>query len=171
MKTKILAPILAILAVVSTIQAEDAYPGDATFVKLAATSGVFEIKAGKLALQNAASPDVKIFGALMLADHAKFNDQLQLLAKNKGWILPETLGTAQQSIVDNFAELKLNDFDREYAAEMAKAHRLDKDQFRNAAKFAADADLRAWAAAVEPVIDQHLEHVPQLANTTVIIVK
>lgn len=169
MKT-MLAYVFVLLALAVTARAEDTYPGDTEFIKRAAMGGMFEMKAGKLAVEKAASQDVKVFGALMIADHAKVNDSLQLIAKNKGWTLPERLGTTQQAKLDQFAELKPADFDREYSAEMAQAHKMNKESFKNAAKFAADQDLKAWAAGVENVIDQHLKVMPTLTDTTTVII-
>lgn len=146
--------------------AEDSYPGDAVFIRQAAVHSMFEVKAGKLALKNAASDDVRTFGGLMLLDNDKIKDQLQMMAKLKEWTLPTTLDTRHQSLVDQFEELKQKDFDREYSAEMDRIHKIDKESFKNAAKFAADPDLRKWAGQVETIIDQHLEQVPVLTRTT-----
>ncbi len=167
MHLKILFTTLVLTMVTLALRSEDAYPGDQPFIKQAAIHGMFEVKAGKLAFENAFSPDVRAFGLLMLNDHKKLNEQLELIAKNKRWNLPVNLDEIHQAKLDQFTELKPADLDREYSAEMAKEHKLEKEHFKNAAKYAADPDLRTWAEAVEKVIDDHLANVPILKKVII----
>jgi putative membrane protein len=156
-----------LFSIVSSLHAEDAYPGDSVFIKQAAMHGMFDVKAGKLALRNAGSEDVKVYGGVMVVSHSKLNDQLKMMAKLKGWTLPETLDTTYQALVDEFEDLNRTDFDREYSMEMSKIHSQDKESFHNATKYASDPDLKAWAAQVEPLIKEHIELEPHLVQTTV----
>jgi len=149
-------------------RAEDAYSGDAAFVKETALRNLFEFKAGKLAVERASSDDVRVYGAQMLLDHNKAIEQLQMMAKNKHWNLPVTLDETHQAKLEQFGELTGKDFDREYSIEMTKEHKIAKERFQNAAKFAADADLRSWAGKMEPLIDEHLQHAPTLSTVSVI---
>ncbi|HLX62220.1 MAG TPA: DUF4142 domain-containing protein [Planctomycetota bacterium] len=167
MKAKLLT---VVCCVVSSAFAADFYPGDDAFINEAALHGKFEFKAGVLAVKQARSDDVRIFGAQEIVDHTKLNDQLNLLARNKGWTLPSRLDTTHMAMLDQFSESNPEDFDREYSAEMARIYAHDYELFANAAKFAADSDLRAWAAQVQPVIEHHLTSVPELSEFKTAIV-
>lgn len=165
-KTLTMMALALLLAGAGALRAEDAYPGDQVFIKQAAIHDMFEVKAGKVAMENASSPDVRLFGASMMKDHSKLHEQLQLIAKNKGWTLPINLDEARQAKLDQFKELSPRDLDREYSAQVAAEHKVERERFKNAAKYAADLDLRAWAADVERVIKEHNDHVPEPALPT-----
>ncbi len=57
----------------------------------AASGGLYEVEAGKLATQKASSEDVKKFGQRMADDHSKANDELMQLADMKGVTPPKQM--------------------------------------------------------------------------------
>jgi putative membrane protein len=174
MTLKTLIPALTFALICAGLHsgAEDAYPGDLAFVRQANVHGMFEVEAGKLALRNASSEDVRLLGAVMILDHSKLNDQLKMMARAKDWDISNSLTTKYQTLIDEFSELRRRDFDREYSVEMASIHKMDREGFENAAKYATDPDLRDWARQVAPLIDKHTALIPELKEVkTVIIVK
>ena len=46
----------------------------------AAQAGMVEVKLGEVAAQKATKPDVKEFGAMMVSDHSKANNELKAIA-------------------------------------------------------------------------------------------
>jgi putative membrane protein len=174
MLTKYIFPALALALVCSGFNAfsEDAYPGDLAFVRQANVHGMFEVEAGKLALKNASSEDVRTLGAVMILDHTKLNDQLKMMAKAKDWNISNSLTTKYQTLIEEFTELRRRDFDREYSSEMSTIHKMDREGFENAAKYASDPDLLDWAKQVAPLLNKHTALIPELKEVkTVIIVK
>src|SRR6059058_6151950 len=89
--------IVAALSVGGVAMAQDSPAGkssslsdkDKIFMKKAAKGGMMEVAMGKLAEQNAKSPDVKSFGQRMVTDHGKANDELKKIAAEKNVKLPE----------------------------------------------------------------------------------
>lgn len=136
-----------------------AHVDDATFVKEAAIGGLFEVKAGKLASENALDADIKKFGDMMAADHGKAADELKELAAKKGWAFPTELDAKHQKKLEKFAALKGADFDKAYVAEMKSDHKKDFDSFKHIAEKGTDTDLRAWASKTLGVVEGHLKHV------------
>src|SRR5688500_11588743 len=53
---------------------------DRQFILEAASGGMMEVEAGRLAEQNAANQRVKAFGAMMVRDHSAANEQLRAIA-------------------------------------------------------------------------------------------
>src|SRR5438045_9606015 len=53
---------------------------DADFAVEAADGGMMEVELGNYAQQNAVNPRVKEFGAMMVRDHSKANDELKSIA-------------------------------------------------------------------------------------------
>jgi predicted outer membrane protein len=75
-------------------------PDPATFVETAAQDGLTEMKLGALAQQKGKSADVRAFGARMVTDHGKANEELQAIAKPKGLKVPAALDAKHRAMVE-----------------------------------------------------------------------
>ena len=130
--------------------------GDRKFMEKAAQGGMAEVQLGKLAAEKALSPEVRQFGQRMVDDHGKANDQLKQLATTKGVNLPTELDRSTQREMDKLAKLSGADFDREYMKHMVSDHKKDVSEFKSEAKKAKDGDLKQFASATLPTLEQHL---------------
>src|SRR6195952_1364275 len=77
--------------------------GDAKFAVAAANGGMAEVELGTLAQQKAANAKVKDFGAMMVSDHSKANDEMKALAKSKGITLPAAIDAKEQKVKDDLS--------------------------------------------------------------------
>jgi len=130
---------------------------DETFMINTAKAGMAEVELGKLAVQNAASDQVKKFGQKMVDDHSKKNDELKALAASKNVVLPSELDAQDKEMRDKMAATKGEAFDREYMTMMVAGHRRVVDSFRAEAASGQDADLKAWVAKTLPDVEEHLK--------------
>jgi putative membrane protein len=148
----------------------DAKPGakstlskqDEQFIQTAGQAGMTEVKLGELASQKASSAQVKEFGAMMVKDHGKANQELQELAGKKGVTLPSELDAKYRGKVDKLSKLSGEAFDKEYASDMVSDHKKAVSDFEKASKSAADPDLKAWAGQTLPTLQGHLQHAQEL---------
>jgi putative membrane protein len=136
---------------------------DRKFVNNAAEAGAAEIAMGKLASDHASSADVKSFAARMVADHQKAGDQLKLVASAKGVTPPDRLSKKDQSELDKLGRLKGVDFDKEYVKVQLAAHKDAVALFGSESKTGADADLKQFASATLPTLQDHLQLAQQLS--------
>jgi putative membrane protein len=151
---------LAALAAVSLSALRAAEPSaDVKFARTAAVGGMMEVELGKVAEKNAASPQVKEFGAMMVADHGKANEELKGIAAGKGIKLPSKLPKGKQAVVDKFAKLTGDEFDKAYVADMVKDHKKDLAEFKKASESLDDAQLKAFAAKGTGMIEHHLQRI------------
>ena len=157
----------------STEKAEDANEAkfddtkledDTEFAVAAADGGMFEVELGKLAEKNAVSKGVKDFGAMMVKDHSKANDELKALASQKNITLPDSLSEDKHKKYKDLAEKKGTDFDKAYVSLMVDDHKQDIKEFEEASKDAKDAEVKAWAAGKLPTLNHHLETVQNLKD-------
>ena len=132
-----------------------------SFMKDAAQGGMAEVKMGELASKNAKDPEVKKFGQMMVTDHGAAGKDLEALAKKKNFTLPTDLGS-HQSTYDKLSKLTGGDFDKEYVNEMVSDHEKDLKEFQSQAADSSDADVKAFAAKVVPVIQKHLDTIKAL---------
>lgn len=131
--------------------------GDRKFMETAAQDGMAEVELGKVAAQKAQSADVKAFAERMVQDHGKANSQLMQLAQAKGVNLPTALEGKHKRMLDKMSKLAPDKFDREYMDEMADEHKKDVKAFREASKDSKDADVKAFATATLPVLEEHMK--------------
>ena len=137
---------------------------DQTFVKKAAVGGLAEVELGKMAVDRAASPDVKQFGQRMVDDHGKANRELMALVEQKGIAAPTTLDSKHQKDADRLARLQGAAFDRAYMQHMVKDHEADVKLFRTEAQKGKDPDFKRFAANTLSTLEEHLNMARTLAK-------
>ena len=128
---------------------------DEQFAVKAAMANQAEIELGQLALEKAASPDVKAFAQQMIDGHSKTLEELKQTAMTKTIPIAATLDRSHQATKDKLAKLTGAEFDRTYMNEMIKAHGEAVNLFEKEASQGKDADLKAWAAGKLPTIKEH----------------
>ena len=132
---------------------------DAKFLETAAVSGVFEVEAGKLAVTNGSTAEVKDIGKMMIADHTKANTKLMSLGKSKGVTLPTAMDEKFQGKYDKLAKETGADFDKAYIKAMVASHKANIALFEARAKKGDDADITEFATKTLPKLQAHLTHV------------
>ena len=135
---------------VSTANAED-------FLKAAAQGGMAEVALGKLAGTKSQNAEVKAFGKMIAADHAKVNAEVKALAAKKNITLPTDMGS-HKSMVDDLTKATTT-FDKDYVDAMVDDHEDDIAAFQKQADSSTDADVKALAAKTLPTLKAHLEKI------------
>jgi len=135
---------------------------DKKFVKDAALGGLTEVALGKLAAEKGSSDDVKQFGQKMVDEHGKANDQLKEAAGKSSIEVPAALDSKHQSRVDKLSKLSGPAFDKAYLKDMLKDHQQDVNAFQSEAQNGSDPNVKQFAAATLPVLQEHLSMVKDL---------
>lgn len=130
---------------------------DSKFAVEAASGGMMEVQLGELAQQKASSQRVKDFGAMMVRDHTKANDELKSLAGMKNVTLPPAPGEDHMDHIKKLTQKSGKEFDRDYMKMMVDDHQDDVDKFEKAADDCKDADIKAFASKTLPVLRAHLD--------------
>ena len=118
---------------------------DKAFIKEAAKGGMMEVAMGRMAEKNASDASVKKFGARMVADHGKANDELKSIAAERKVELPAEKAAGKWKS------------DKEYMDAMVKDHEKDLAAFEREAKEGSDADVKQFADKTAKVVRKHLE--------------
>jgi putative membrane protein len=170
---KILAVVFAMVLVVglaSFVSAQQKADGkvsdaDKKFMMEAASGGMFEVEAGKVAAQKASAEDVKKFGQRMVDDHSKANEELMQLANSKGVTPPKEMNKAHKEKLDKLSKKSGKDFDKAYMDEMVKDHTKDVSAFKKEAKDGKDPDVKAWASKTLPTLEDHLKMAKDMSKS------
>ena len=136
---------------------------DQVFAMMAAEGGLSEVQLGKLAADQAASPEVKQVAQRLVQDHTKANQELLTIAKQKDISVPKELDDTHEDVVKLFSRLEGAQFDREFLRYQVMHHEKDVAAFGLQAKEGQDPDLKAFAAKQLPVLQEHLQQVRTLA--------
>ncbi|HEX2976404.1 MAG TPA: DUF4142 domain-containing protein [Bacteroidales bacterium] len=145
----------AMLVENAKVEGQDNEQGDQGFLNEAASGGMMEVELGRYAQENAVNTRVKNFGAMMVRDHSKANEELKSLASSKSLTLPSSMDEKHMNKVNELKGKTGADFDKEYMKEMVDDHEKDVDEFRKQSENAKDADIKAFAAKTLPILQTH----------------
>ena len=118
---------------------------DKAFIKDAAKGGMMEVAMGRVAQKNASDSEVKNFGARMVKDHSKANEELKAIAKeeNVEWPGKKEAGKWKS--------------DKDYMDAMVKDHEKDLAEFEKEAKNGSDPNVKSFADKTAKTVREHLE--------------
>jgi putative membrane protein len=134
------------------------------FAVKAAEGGMMEVQLGKVAQENAYSPQVKAFGAMMVKDHTEAGDNLKGIASSLNIALPDSVSNDTQKEIDMLKMKKGKNFDKAYVNMMLDDHKKDIAEFRKCADNCSDSTIKAFAYNTLPVLEKHLDSIQVIAN-------
>ena len=136
---------------------------DQKAVKDMAMANMAEVELGRMAQSKSSSDEVKAFAQQMIDDHGKALADVQTLAQAKGVTLPTELDAKHRREADRLDKLSGDAFDKAYAARAGVAdHKAVHAALGKIRSNAKDADVRAAAETMRPVVQQHLTAARQL---------
>jgi len=139
--------------------------GDQKIVTDMAQASMAGIETAKLAQTKSQNLQVKAFAQQMIDDHTKALAEVQQLAASKGVAMPAEVDKQHKAMTDKLAALSGDAFDKAYIAQGGVGeHKKMHAMLASAGKKARDPDVKALAARIAPVIDQHLKAAQQMAS-------
>ncbi|WP_347137459.1 DUF4142 domain-containing protein [Paracoccus sp. SSK6] len=161
---KYLATALLILAPMAplTALAQDAEVAPPAFVEKAATSNMFEIQSSQMAQDKATDPALKEFAAQMITDHEKAGADLKAAAGDIP--VPTELAPKEAEMMGLLEKAEGAEFDDLYKTMQVRAHTEAVALFQGFAENGDDADLKAFATATLPTLEEHKAHIEQITT-------
>jgi putative membrane protein len=152
------------------------------FVNQAAMAGNAEVELGRLATERAVNREVKEFAQMMIKDHTQGNDELKQAVASHNVLVPTTVDSKHQELMEKLRGTTGAEFDREYMAAMVEGHEEVKDLVEGRARQAdsrnandtaatgASADqnqrleiaVNQWATKRLPGVEQHLQKAKEI---------
>jgi putative membrane protein len=130
-----------------------------------AQGNMAEVETAKLAQSKSQNDQVKTFAQQMIDDHTKALAEVQQLASSKGVTLPTEPDKKHKAIADKLAGLSGAAFDKSYMKQAGLAdHKKMHSLLATAQSKAKDPDIKALAAKLMPIVDQHLKAAQQMAS-------
>jgi putative membrane protein len=171
MVVKLLAPAAVTALLLSAtvgpahaVAQQAAVVSDSSFIQMASSLGLLQVRLGKMAEEKGSSSIVRDFGKRMQADYAKANEELATGAKQSAYPAPVLLRQHQQ-VVDRLAGTSRSSFDKKYMAEMLKQHGEAVRLFQQESEGGRVASLKQLASSMLPTLQQHLALATQTAGS------
>jgi putative membrane protein len=135
------------------------------FVGNLARGNMAEISLSQMALQRSQNESVKQFAQMMVTDHTAAGTELQTLATSKNITLPTAMDQKHQSAMTKLGGESGAAFDRDYMKQMVNDHEKTLSLLQKQADKGTDADLKAFAAKMVPIVQGHLTAARNLSAT------
>lgn len=135
------------------------------FVMEAAQGDMYEIEAGKMALQRAKNAEVKKLAQMIVDDHTASSTKLKSLVSGgqvTGVTLPTAMDERHKGMIDNLRGATDQDFDNRFLDQQANAHREALTFLKGYQTAGQNEPLKAFAAEVEPKVQHHLDMINQI---------
>ena len=136
---------------------------DAGMLRDIAHANLSEIATGKLAVEKAADPKVKEFAQMMIDDHTKALGEVQQLAQSKDVKLPTEPDIKHKAAMTKLKMMSGDSFDKSYVKTAGVGdHQATDKLLKKTQATAKDADVKALAGKMLPVVQAHLKHAHEL---------
>ena len=122
MKRSAMGSLVAALAIAAASGSVYGQEDTRGFVNDLTIAGLTEVQLGRMATEQAADPDVKAFGQMMVDDHTKAGNELKQVAAQLEVQPPTKLDQKHKDLVDRLSKLQGSAFDHEYMTVMVQGH-------------------------------------------------
>jgi putative membrane protein len=140
---------------------------DRAFAMKAARGNLAEIAAGKIAAEKGASPDVRDFGKMMVADHTLALKKLDsIVRKNNGAALPAEPDARHRKKAQELQALSDKQFDAAYIDAQVKDHKETIALFEKESSAGQDPALKSYAIETLPQLRTHLMRIQAIASAS-----
>lgn len=137
------------------------------YVPAAAMADMYEIEAGKIAVQRG-NADVKKFGQMMIDHHTKLSNDFKAALKAANIAEPPaTLDERRQGLLNNLRAAGDTDFDEAYLHQQAAAHLEALTLHKTYASRGDNATLKAAAEKAQPIVQSHIDQLQKIGGDAV----
>ena len=141
-------------------------PEDYNFVAQANLGAPFQVDSGRVAEEKAATAAIRDYAHLMVTSHIPVVDALNKILQHKGLTAPPNtlLQGAYRTMVASLKAEHRAALDRDYVDGQVEYQKGNAALFKNEIKNGTDADLKEFARATLPKIEDHLQRALTLAK-------
>lgn len=148
-----------LLAMPSANAAENASlnASDTLFIEKATANNQTKLKMATIGANQAVTPEVKSYAAMLVSDHTKSGHALTKLAVSKHLELSEEVDAAHAKDLQTLKDTDAATFDSKFLAQMVNDHKACIVTFEKVSKEAADPEVKAFATETLPTLQAHLK--------------
>ena len=156
--------VLCFVVITAGAQEGSLSPAGKLFIKETSSSNLMEVQLGRVAHDKGSVPQVRDYGDQMVLDYGKASEELTAIAAQSNLKLPVLVVRKHTLLIARLSKLSGREFDGQYLQAMLKSHTTNIARFNKALKKVKDPDLKAWAVATLPMLQQHLQQAKDAAQ-------
>jgi putative membrane protein len=129
---------------------------DSAFMKKVNGANLGEMLFSPLVARISSNSGARRFAEQMTTDHTMANNELKMLARRKGVLLPGMAPASARAAYNRLARLRGHNFDVAYQNQMIADHNGAVALFESEVRSGHDAQVRAFATKLLPTLRHHL---------------
>ena len=135
-----------------------------SFIATARTGDLYEIEAGRLAMQRSRSPEIKLAAEQLVMDHTTSMHQLQSAIRMSEAQVepPRELDSRRAGMIKHLHDATDDQFDTMWLKQQRLAHSETLTLFEGFAKHGSDEQLRSYARSMVPGLRLHKNMIDRL---------
>ncbi|MDO6390569.1 DUF4142 domain-containing protein [Pontibacter sp. BT731] len=137
---------------------------DALFIAEATSANMLQVQLSELALEKAVSPEVKEMAQEMGAGHQRLMEDLQNVAVQGEFVVPNEMGRAHQKVYDDVSAETGIGFDLAYIKRIREEHDNLLNRYEDMAENAQVMEVKQFASKQLPLLRQHLQKTEALED-------
>jgi putative membrane protein len=137
---------------------------DKSLVKISGHAHLLATQYGQLAQRKGDSMEVRQFGQKMISDHREAHQQIRPLAQELEVTLPVSVKDKYQERLQELEALSGQEFDREFAKDMIKGHRMHITLYERAQEKVENEQLKTYVEESLPKLNAHLQAAENMAR-------
>ena len=138
--------------------------GDMMFVLNNGMGNAFEVAFSKLVASKTQDDKVKELTQMVEKDHSAANEKLKAIAKKMGVMLPTSLPSEKQQVLDTLSALPPEKLDGAYLMMQRAIHAHDVTMFEDHGKMTKNDELKSYIEEVTPKLKEHAAHINMCAK-------
>jgi putative membrane protein len=155
---------VALLAAVGMAHAASLSNADKQFMTRAAKTDMTEAHEGQMAESQATRADVREFAKTLAQDHTESYNHLAKIAARDGVSIPNGIDAGKDPAIKQLTHMKGASFDRQFARDEIAAHRHALAAYKHESAHGQDAEVKAYATKMIPVLEKHLHLAEECAQ-------
>jgi len=155
----------AFVALLATAQSTALSKSDKAFLDTAANVNMTEAHLGQMAQADASTTPIKDFGQKLSRDHTNAYETLTALAQKVGAEIPKGINVKSDRTVADLMATKGSSFDRLFLTSEVRDHEKVIAEFKREAEHGQDAQVKAYANKMLPVLEDHLHTAQSLEKS------
>ncbi len=154
LRALVLPCLIAATITTGTVFAQHTADADKSFVDKIYQDNLYELEAGKLAVQMADGEDIKDLAWKEVRDHELINRDLASFAAANHISLASKLAPELQQRLDRMKDASGRDFDNAYLAAMVKAHKADEQLLAQETSLGTS-EYKSFATSTAAIFKRH----------------
>jgi putative membrane protein len=155
LRALVLPCLIAAAITTGTVFAQHTADDDKSFVAKIYQDNLYELEAGKIAIQMADGEDIKDLAWKEVHDHELINRDLAALATANKISLPSKLAPELQQRLERMKDASGRDFDNAYLAAMVKAHKADEELLAQETSNGTE-EYKSFATSTDAIFKRHI---------------